>query len=48
MFAIYLKELRSYFKSFFGWLFLAVFTAFCSLFFVVYNISISYLQGGIK
>ena len=38
MFAIYLKELRSYFKSFFGWLFLAVFTAFCSLFFVVYNI----------
>ena len=35
---IYLKELRSYFKSFFGWLFLAVFTAFCSLFFVIYNI----------
>ena len=36
--AIYLKELRSYFKSFFGWLFLAVFTAFCSLYFVIYNL----------
>ncbi len=36
--AIYLKELRSYFKSFFGWLFLAVFTLFCSLYFVMYNL----------
>ena len=36
--AIYLKELRSYFKSFFGWLFLAVFTAFSSLYFVINNL----------
>ncbi len=35
---IYLKELRTYFKSIFGWLFLAVYTAFCSLYFVIYNL----------
>ena len=35
---IYIKELRGYFKSFFGWLFLAVYTAFCSLYFVIYNL----------
>ncbi|MBR6094191.1 MAG: Gldg family protein [Lachnospiraceae bacterium] len=38
MLTIYLKELRSNFKSFFGWLFLAVYTFFCSLYFVIYNI----------
>ncbi|MBQ1488457.1 MAG: hypothetical protein IIZ41_06835, partial [Lachnospiraceae bacterium] len=36
---IYLKELRSYFKSIFGWLFLAVFTAIGSLYFVAINLS---------
>ena len=34
---IYVKELRSYFHSVFGWLFLAVFTAICSLFIVSVN-----------
>ena len=36
----YVKELRSYFHSVFGWLFLAVFTAICALFYVIYNLSI--------
>ncbi len=39
MVVIYLKELRSYFKSIFGWLFLAVFTAIGSLYFVAINLS---------
>ena len=38
MTAILLKELRSYFKSLFGWIFLAVFTFFEGAFFVGYNI----------
>lgn len=35
---IFLKELRAYFHSFFGWLFIAVYTAFCSLFMVYINL----------
>ena len=38
MTAILLKELRSYFKSLFGWIFLAVFTFFEGAFFVANNI----------
>ena len=38
MSAIYIKELKSYFKSFSGWLFLAVFTFFGGLYFSLYNI----------
>lgn len=38
MLTIYLKEIRTYFKSIFGWLFLAVYTLFCSLYFVLYNL----------
>ena len=39
MFAIYKKELKTYFKSFFGWLFLAVFSFFSGLYVVLYNFS---------
>ncbi len=35
---IYVKELKSYFNSVFGWLFLAIFTAICSLFIVSVNL----------
>ena len=38
MSAILLKELKSYFKSLFGWIFLAVFTFFEGAYFVGYNI----------
>ena len=38
MTAILLKELRSYFKSLFGWIFLAVFTFFEGAYFVANNI----------
>ena len=34
---IFIRELRAYFHSFFGWLFVAVYTAFCSLFMVYIN-----------
>lgn len=36
--AIILKELKSYFKSMFGWIFLAVFTFFAGLYFLINNI----------
>lgn len=39
MTAILIKELRSYFKSLFGWIFLAVFTFFEGAFFVANNIN---------
>lgn len=42
MFAIFLKEIRSYFKSFFGWIFLAVFTFFASVYFIANNIIYGY------
>lgn len=38
MITIYLKELRSYFKSFFGWLFLAAFTSVFGFFFSALSI----------
>lgn len=38
MSAIYLKELKTYFKSIFGWIFLAVFTFFGGYFFVAVTI----------
>lgn len=38
MCAIYIKELKSYFKSLSGWLFLSVFTFFGGLYFSLYNI----------
>ncbi|MBO4346669.1 MAG: Gldg family protein [Lachnospiraceae bacterium] len=38
MTAIFLKEIRSYFKSLFGWLYLAAFTFFASLYFIGNNI----------
>ncbi|MCR4686383.1 MAG: Gldg family protein [Lachnospiraceae bacterium] len=38
MLAIYFKEIKTYFKSFFGWLFLAIFTFFAGLYFVLYNL----------
>lgn len=38
MSAIFLKEIRSYFKSLFGWIFLAVFTFFAGEYFVANNI----------
>lgn len=39
MSAIYIKELKSFFKSLFGWIFLAAFTFFAGVFFVLTNIS---------
>ena len=39
MTAVLLKELRSYFKSLFGWIFLAVFTFFEGAYFVANNIN---------
>lgn len=39
MSAIYIKELKSFFKSLFGWIFLAAFTFFAGAFFVLTNIS---------
>ena len=38
MSAIFLKEIKSYFKSLFGWIFLAVFTFFAGSYFVANNI----------
>lgn len=38
MLTIYIKELKSYFKSFFGWLFLAVFAMLFGIFFSILNI----------
>lgn len=38
MLAIYKKELRAYFKSFFGWLFIAAFCFFSGFFFVANNL----------
>ena len=38
MTAILFKELKSYFKSLFGWIFLAVFTFFEGAYFVANNI----------
>lgn len=38
MFAIYKRELKSYFTSFIGWLFIAVTLAFVSLYFLIYNL----------
>lgn len=39
MSAIYIKELKSYFKSLSGWLFMAAFTFFAGLYFSYYNLS---------
>lgn len=39
MVAIYLKELKSYFKSLYGWLFMAAFTFFAGIYFSLYNIN---------
>ncbi len=39
MLAIYLKELKSYFKSLYGWLFLASFTFFAGIYFSLNNIN---------
>ncbi len=39
MSAIYVKELKSYFKSMSGWLFLSVFTFFAGVYFSLYNIN---------
>lgn len=39
MYAIYLKELKSYFKSLYGWLFLAFYTFFAGINFVLLNIN---------
>lgn len=36
--SIVIKEIKSYFKSLFGWIFLAVFTLFTGLYFDAYNI----------
>ena len=38
MIAILVKEIKSYFKSLFGWIFLAVFTFFEGSYFVANNI----------
>lgn len=38
MTAIYIKELKSYFKSLTGWLFMAAFTFFAGLYFAYYNL----------
>ncbi|MBQ9767118.1 MAG: ABC transporter permease, partial [Lachnospiraceae bacterium] len=38
MFAIYKKELRAYFNSVIGWLFIAFFLAFVGLYFFLYNL----------
>lgn len=38
MSAIYIKELKSYFKSLSGWLFMAAFTFFAGLYFSYYNL----------
>jgi len=40
--AIYKRELRSYFYSFTGWLFIAVNLCFMGLYFQVYNIIVGY------
>ena len=42
MFAIYQKELKTYFKSFFGWLFLAAFSLFGGIYFAGNNIYYGY------
>ena len=38
MTAIFIKEIKSYFKSLFGWIYLAVFTFFAGLYFIANNI----------
>ncbi len=40
MSAIYIKELKSYFKSLSGWLFMAAFTFFAGLYFSYYNLQL--------
>ena len=37
--AIFLKEIKSYFKTMFGWIYLAAFTFFASLYFIINHIS---------
>ena len=46
----YVKELKSYFNSVFGWLFLAVFTAICALFIVSVNLfsGVPYISYSIR
>lgn len=46
MFAIYKKELKGYFTSFFGYLFLAFFLIFVGIFQYVYNLSMEYANFG--
>ena len=38
MLAIYKKELRSYFTSMIGWIFIAFFLVLAGLYFMVYNL----------
>ena len=42
MFAIYKKELRSYFNSFIGWLFVGVTLFFLGLYYTIYNLLSGY------
>lgn len=53
MIAIYKKELRSYFTSMIGWVFLGIFLFFAGLYFMVYNLmngvtDVSYVYQGIE
>ncbi|MDY3909809.1 MAG: ABC transporter permease [Eubacterium sp.] len=53
MFAVYKKELRSYFTSMIGWVFIAIFLVLASLYFMVYNLmngvtNFSYVYQGIE
>jgi ABC-2 type transport system permease protein len=53
MTAVYKKELRTYFTSMIGWVFIAIFLVLASLYFMVYNLmngvtNVSYVYQGIE
>ena len=53
MFAVYKKELKSYFTSVIGWVFIAFFLILVGLYFMVYNLmngytNFSYVYGGVE